>query len=48
LRDFKKTEVKDQTLIVHFRGKKEANIALHGGSTDLLQGIKEYIEEAAK
>ncbi len=46
LRNFKKAEIKGSALILHFRGKKEANITLPGGSTDLLQEIKAYIEQA--
>jgi hypothetical protein len=48
LKDFKKTQVKGSTLIVHFRGKKEAIITLANGSTALLEEIKDYIQKAAK
>jgi hypothetical protein len=47
LRNVKKAQVEGSTLVVHFRGKKEACITLPGGSTDLLQEIKEYIQKTA-
>ena len=47
LRDFKKAQVKGSTLIIHFRGKEQASIAVPDGSTVLLQEIKGYIQEAA-
>jgi hypothetical protein len=47
LKAFKKARVKGSTLVVSFRGKAQINIELPGGSTDLLQEIKECIEHVA-
>ena len=48
LKDFKRAQVKDSTLIAYFKGKVQVSIDLPGGSTDLLQEINKYIQEAAK
>lgn len=48
LKDFKKAQIKDSTLIVNFRGKAQASIVLPSDSAALLQEIKNYLEEAAK
>jgi hypothetical protein len=48
LKDFKKAEIKNETLIAHFQGNHQANIQLPGIAPCSLQEIKSYIEEASK
>jgi hypothetical protein len=48
LKNFKKAQLKDSTLIIHFNGKIQADITLQEESSALLKEIKEYIEETAK
>jgi hypothetical protein len=47
LKDFKKAQVNGSTLIVKFKGKKQAILVLPKDSPDLLQEIKEYLQNAA-
>jgi len=48
LKNFKKAEIEDETLTVHFKGKRKAKIQLQTYVPSLLQEIKEYIERASK
>ncbi len=48
LRDFEKAEIRDETLTVHFKDSQKATIRLQLNSLELLQEIKNYIEEATK
>jgi hypothetical protein len=48
LHDFKKAEIKDETLTIKFKGRQKAKIRLQIYSPALLQEVKDYIEKAAK
>ncbi len=48
LKGFKKAQVENATLTVHFKGKQQAKIQLPIDSPNLLQEIKDYIERASQ
>jgi hypothetical protein len=46
--DFEKAEIKGEMLTAHFKSRQKAKIRLQLYSPELLQEVKNYIEEAAK
>jgi hypothetical protein len=48
LKNFKKSQIKGDTLTAHFEGNGKAKIKLCLNSPSLLQEVKEYIEKASE